>query len=232
VRKREEEGKVGRVEMRRCKGKRVGGLARVEQICLGGTGGWEEGYVREGWRGRVQTMLEYVQYVCMQVSRGSGHRTRDGGGIAMAGLKSLGSTRMDGIDHCLFCYCRDKTRLPRFLAADCSLKPKVAATAPPTVLSPSPSAVFTQRFSFFLFFLFFCPFPAAGQKKGERCVAALLQTLLRHSCSKRSGWVGMGVTALLLFHILYKYTRERKNSLTHQETSSRRGVEERSTVSK
>lgn len=56
-------------------------------------------------------MFEHVQCMCVcrfQLSRGSGHRTRDGGGIAIAGLKSPGSTRMDGIDHCLFCYCRDK----------------------------------------------------------------------------------------------------------------------------
>jgi len=45
--------------------------------------------------GRVQTIpvLEYVQCkLCMQVSRGSGHRTRDGGGNNRAQV-SPGSTK-------------------------------------------------------------------------------------------------------------------------------------------
>lgn len=124
-----------------------------------------------------------------------------------------------------FATAETNARLPRFLAADCSLKPKVAATAPPTVLSPSPSAVFTQRFSFFFSFFSFAPSLLLLDKK--RASGVLLRYSRRSSATRAQSEV-VGLVWASLCCCFFTSTREKKNSLTHQETPSRWGVEERS----
>lgn len=90
-----------RVEMRRCKGERESRKTGAGGRNMSRRDGEWGGRVSERvWRGEGANytgarVLEYVQCtskLCMQVSRGSGHRTRDGGGNNRAQV-SPGSTK-------------------------------------------------------------------------------------------------------------------------------------------